>query len=43
MKVDGQHYRTIWIGEGDDVHIIDQRKLPHVPPFTTTGSHHPAS
>jgi len=30
MKVDGQHYRTIWIDDNNgDVQIIDQRKLPH--------------
>lgn len=31
MKVNGQHYHTIWIKEGDDsvVQTIDQRALPH--------------
>jgi methylthioribose-1-phosphate isomerase len=31
MKVDGKHYRTIWIKEDDArvVQIIDQRRLPH--------------
>ncbi len=31
MKVDGKHYRTIWLKEGDRnvVQIIDQRHLPH--------------
>ena len=31
MKVDGTHYRTIWVKEDDakTVMIIDQRKLPH--------------
>lgn len=31
MKVDGKHYRTIWVKEGDNrvVQIIDQRNLPH--------------
>ncbi len=30
MKVDGKHYRTVWIDpkDGDVVRIIDQRKLP---------------
>lgn len=30
MKIDGQHYRTIWFNddEADTVGIIDQRKLP---------------
>ncbi len=30
MKVDGKHYRTIWIDEDDrnTVKIIDQRALP---------------
>ena len=31
MLVDGKPYRTIWLEqEAGDVHIIDQRKLPHV-------------
>ncbi len=32
MKIDGTHYRTIWIDETDRgvVKIIDQQKLPHV-------------
>jgi hypothetical protein len=32
MKVDGTHYRTIFLHEEDHtvVRIIDQRKLPHV-------------
>ena len=31
MKVDGKHYRTIWLKEGDNqvIQIIDQRVLPH--------------
>lgn len=31
MKINGKHYRTIWIKEGDEsiVQIIDQRSLPH--------------
>jgi len=31
MKVDGKHYRTIWIKEGNTevIQIIDQRSLPH--------------
>jgi len=30
MKIDGQNYRTIWLGEdGWSVDIIDQTKLPH--------------
>ncbi len=31
MKVDGQHYRTIWENPADEtaVEIIDQRRLPH--------------
>ena len=31
MKVNGKHFRTIWIKEGDEqtIQIIDQRKLPH--------------
>ena len=31
MKVDGQHYQTIWLKAGDErvVQIIDQRFLPH--------------
>ncbi len=31
MKIDGQHYRTIWIDDEDPevVRIIDQRSLPH--------------
>lgn len=31
MKVNGQHYQTIWVKEGDDsiVQTIDQRVLPH--------------
>ena len=35
MKIDGKHYRTIWVEEdGWSVGIIDQTKLPHV--FETT-------
>ncbi len=31
MKIDGAHYRTIWLAEdGWSVEIIDQTKLPHV-------------
>jgi methylthioribose-1-phosphate isomerase len=31
MKVDGRHYRTIWVGnDGSTVMIIDQTRLPHV-------------
>jgi methylthioribose-1-phosphate isomerase len=30
MKVNGTHYRPIWLAEdGDAVEIIDQTKLPH--------------
>ncbi|MCC2113206.1 MAG: S-methyl-5-thioribose-1-phosphate isomerase, partial [Hyphomicrobiales bacterium] len=30
MKVDGTHYRTIWLAEdGHTVEIIDQTKFPH--------------
>ena len=31
MKVDGKHFRTIWLKEDDPnvVQIIDQRPLPH--------------
>ena len=30
MKIDGKHYRTIWLGDdGWSVDIIDQTKLPH--------------
>jgi methylthioribose-1-phosphate isomerase len=31
MKVNGQHYHTIWVKEGDDsiIQAIDQRLLPH--------------
>ncbi len=30
MKVDGRHYRTIWLGDdGWSVEIIDQTRLPH--------------
>lgn len=31
MKINGQHYRTIWLKPGDDrtIQIIDQRHLPH--------------
>ncbi len=31
MNIDGKHYRTIWVKEGDDkvIQIIDQRPLPH--------------
>jgi methylthioribose-1-phosphate isomerase len=30
MKVDGRHYRTIWLGaDGASVEIIDQTRLPH--------------
>ena len=29
MKVNGTHYRTIWLAEDDSVAIIDQRLLPH--------------
>ncbi len=31
MKVEGKHYRTIWVKEDDEkiIQIIDQRKLPH--------------
>lgn len=31
MKVNGKHYRTIWVKEGGSktIQIIDQRKLPH--------------
>ena len=31
MNVDGKHYRTIWVKEGNErvIQIIDQRNLPH--------------
>jgi methylthioribose-1-phosphate isomerase len=31
MNINGKHYRTIWLKEGDEsvVQIIDQRHLPH--------------
>jgi methylthioribose-1-phosphate isomerase len=30
MKIDGVHYRTIWVGDdGWSVEVIDQTKLPH--------------
>ena len=30
MKIDGKHYRSVWVGEdGWSVHILDQTKLPH--------------
>ncbi len=31
MNIDGKHYRTIWVKEGDEriIQIIDQRCLPH--------------
>jgi methylthioribose-1-phosphate isomerase len=31
MKVDGKHYRTIWVNDKDNhvVNVIDQRHLPH--------------
>ncbi len=31
MNVNGKHYRTIWVKEGDEsvIKIIDQRNLPH--------------
>ncbi len=31
MRVNGKHYRTIWLKPGDQtvVQIIDQRPLPH--------------
>src|SRR3954447_9414254 len=30
MRIDGRHYRTIWLGEdGRTVRIIDQTRLPH--------------
>ena len=30
MKIDGTHYRTIWVGEdGWSVRVIDQTRLPH--------------
>jgi methylthioribose-1-phosphate isomerase len=28
MKIEGQHYRTIW-SEGETVMVIDQTQLPH--------------
>ncbi len=31
MKVDGKHYRTIWVADGGSaVEVIDQTRLPHV-------------
>jgi len=29
MKVDGKHFRTIWLKDEHTVQIIDQRRLPH--------------
>jgi methylthioribose-1-phosphate isomerase len=31
MKINGKHYRTIWVKEGNDriIQVIDQRYLPH--------------
>ena len=31
MKINGRHYKTIWVKEGDEktIQIIDQRNLPH--------------
>jgi len=31
MNIDGKHYRTIWVKEGDEkvIQIIEQRNLPH--------------
>lgn len=29
MKVQGRHYRTVWLDEDDVLHVIDQRALPH--------------
>ncbi len=31
MQINGKHYRTIWLKEGEEatVQVIDQRKLPH--------------
>ena len=31
MNINGKHYRTVWLKEGDEsvVQIIDQRHLPH--------------
>ena len=30
MKIDGTHYRTIWVNDdGWSVEVIDQTKLPH--------------
>ena len=31
MKIEGQHFHTIWLKEDDEktVQIIDQRHLPH--------------
>ena len=39
MKVNGKHYRTIWLDEKNPniVRIIDQRKLPHI--FEIVGLH----
>ncbi len=39
MKVNGKHYRTIWLDEKNPniVRIIDQRKLPHI--FGIVGLH----
>lgn len=39
MKVDGQHYRTIWLNaDGRRVEIIDQRWLPHEFRVATLGT-----
>ena len=30
MNINGQHYRTIWLGaDGTRVEVIDQTRLPH--------------
>jgi methylthioribose-1-phosphate isomerase len=39
MKIDGQHYRSIWLGDdARTVHVIDQTRLPHALAFRTLSS-----
>jgi methylthioribose-1-phosphate isomerase len=43
MRIDGRHYRTIWLGDdGWSVEIIDQTKLPHRLETVTLHSVHDA-
>jgi methylthioribose-1-phosphate isomerase len=42
MKIDGKHYRSLWI-DGNSLHFIDQRKLPfHFEIFTANTVDHVA-